>query len=400
MINGSDPTFVQGSVLSTVFEPMDIAEFLERYWQRESVVLGGRSPDHFDSIFSIDSIDSLLTNCTIPAGNIDMGSNAVGADPASYKPKGVADSASLLKLHKAGETIILRAMHLFDGGLRQLCAALSSVFRCNAQANIYITPAKTRSSYPHWDAHDIFILQVAGTKVWTLHENALALPHPDFRFDPNQHPIGDPIGEIEMKPGDTAYIPRGLAHNPHAIDHSVHISLGVQVITWYDVLVAALQQACGSTEAVRRAVPLARGGLGVDPSAIEAELGSLLSDTFDSDTVLGRAQSLLDRAAQQQIATDTAGMLQAIVNGQGVRAESVVELRTILPSRSSARIAGTTRVLLSGLEFAVDPTHTAMADFIVERRRFRAEELPGEDVAAKVAFVEHLVDEGCLRIVS
>jgi NAD(P)-dependent dehydrogenase (short-subunit alcohol dehydrogenase family) len=41
------------------------------------------------------------------------------------------------------------------------------------QVNAYITPPSSRGFSPHYDVHDVFVLQVAGEKHWRIHEPVL-----------------------------------------------------------------------------------------------------------------------------------------------------------------------------------------------------------------------------------
>ena len=43
------------------------------------------------------------------------------------------------------------------------------------QANAYITPPQNRGFDDHYDVHDVFVLQIEGTKRWIIHEPV----HPD-----------------------------------------------------------------------------------------------------------------------------------------------------------------------------------------------------------------------------
>ena len=38
-----------------------------------------------------------------------------------------------------------------------------------AQVNAYITPESSRGFDPHYDVHDVFVLQVDGEKHWRVH---------------------------------------------------------------------------------------------------------------------------------------------------------------------------------------------------------------------------------------
>ena len=46
------------------------------------------------------------------------------------------------------------------------------------QINAYITPPENQGFAAHYDTHDVFVLQVAGSKRWTIHAPVLEHPLP------------------------------------------------------------------------------------------------------------------------------------------------------------------------------------------------------------------------------
>ncbi|MFV0524942.1 MAG: JmjC domain-containing protein [Acidimicrobiales bacterium] len=389
-----------GAIIRTLLAPVDPHDFVRTHWQRAPhLVLGDRPADHFDPIFTLAELDHLLADVTIPSTNIDMGANAVGVSPGDYKARSYADPTSVLRLFEAGNTIILRGMHLFSGSLRRLCLATSAFFRCPTQANVYITPAGQRSSYPHWDAHDIFVIQLSGRKTWTLYENEHAPPHPTFEFNPDLHPIGAEVGELELRPGDTAYVPRGLAHNPFALENSVHIALGVQCPTWYDIVDTALQGALADLPLTRTSPPFLwreRGGVA---DGFDEQLEAVLRAIFDRGRADHAAIHLADAVASSAVSSQMEGRFQqAVGGGTSITDDTVLCLPDVLPSHTShAGPGGATRVLVEGLEFAVEDGEARMADHLIVHGEVAVHDLPHDDPAARIAFARALHQSGCAQ---
>jgi ribosomal protein L16 Arg81 hydroxylase len=295
-------------ILSALVAPAGTAGFLAEYWQRRHLLVRRDTPDYFDELLKLDDIDALLADIAIPASNVNLGQNAVGLPPAAYQTGGFVSAGEVLRHHRAGNTIILRAMHLWLPRLRALCEAMQEVFLCEAQANIYLTPANTQSSYPHWDAHDIFVIQVAGRKRWILHENALKLPLYTYEFDQQRHPIGDPIDEFELAAGDLAYVPRGVAHNPKAEDYSVHIALGVKVKTWADVLAVVYERLVTADPSYREALPIAFGDGAYDRNVCARQFPEI-AGAFADARRLEEALSVLHEAFAAGRRPSTRGIL-------------------------------------------------------------------------------------------
>jgi hypothetical protein len=139
--------------------------------------------------------------------------------------------------------------------LRKLCATLENHFSHAAHANAYLTPGDSPGFTPHYDTHEVFVLQIAGNKRWRLFEPALTLPHRSQAFTPLGYVLPSPILELELEPGDLLYLPRGYVHAAEALrGHSVHVTIGVTVYTWVD-LIAELVASAKDIASFRTALP-------------------------------------------------------------------------------------------------------------------------------------------------
>ena len=83
----------------------------------------------------------------------------------------------------AGATIIFNQLHKRVPALARLCAALGRQFSSRVQTNVYLTPPEAQGFAPHWDTHDVFVLQVSGAKRWTIYDTKVSLPLRGQRFE-------------------------------------------------------------------------------------------------------------------------------------------------------------------------------------------------------------------------
>ena len=70
---------------------------------------------------------------------------------------------------------------------------LEQVLEHPVQANAYFTPRDSQGLAVHHDTHDVFVLQLAGTKAWTIHEPVLADPLPSQPWKGTAADAGPPI---------------------------------------------------------------------------------------------------------------------------------------------------------------------------------------------------------------
>jgi Cupin superfamily protein len=121
--------------------------------------------------------------------------------------------------------------------LRALCDALERDFGHPVHANAYLTPGDSLGFTPHYDTHEVFVLQIAGSKHWRVFEPPLKLPHRTQPFTPIGFVLPPPILELELRQGDLLYLPRGFVHAAHTSQtHSAHVTIGVTVYTWVELL--------------------------------------------------------------------------------------------------------------------------------------------------------------------
>lgn len=222
--------------------PCGAAEFRARYLDQAMFLAQRHAPCHFDGVLSFASIDTLVTSVRIPASNMNlaMGNTPLPLD-AFCSGGTYVDKAKVLALHEQGATIILRSVEQWSAGLQRLRIEAEDFFGCECQINAYLTPPGQKSTPPHWDTHDLVVLQIAGSKTWRLYPGQKSLPLGDERFQIGRDAVGAERRDVLLETGDTLYLPRGIIHEPVAESYSVHLSIGVNVIRWHDVLALALR---------------------------------------------------------------------------------------------------------------------------------------------------------------
>jgi ribosomal protein L16 Arg81 hydroxylase len=130
-------------------------------------------------------------------------------------------------------------------------------FSSHFQTNVYLSPPNAQGFKTHFDSHDVFVLQVSGSKLWTLYDTGIVLPLRGQAFDPEKHMPGAPTREFTLHAGDLLYCPRGLYHSARSTDEtSLHITLGLIAKTWADVMIEAVSAACLASPEFRANLPV------------------------------------------------------------------------------------------------------------------------------------------------
>lgn len=134
----------------------------------------------------------------------------------------------VIELHRAGATIVMQALQWYWPPLTAFCGALGHRLGHGVRANAYMTPASSRGFDAHWDTHDVFVVQLEGSKHWRVYDSPLRLPGPSQPFDPARWTRRVTPQSMTLRAGDVLYLPRGFIHDATAgVEPSLHVSLGI-----------------------------------------------------------------------------------------------------------------------------------------------------------------------------
>lgn len=225
----SSPDFLQ---------PVSLDTFFSSYWEKKPLHIG-RSSTSIEPLLSAASIENLLATQPLYFPGVQLTQSGKTIDVASY-----ADAQNqilplrLLDLHHDGATIVISQAQKLFGALSDLCRQCTKHLQMRCQANLYLSAPGNQGFNAHYDTHDVFILQVSGSKTFNFYPSPVELPCPGELFDATRL-TPSPIDEsVVLSAGDTLYIPRGIVHDAIADDDtpSLHITLGVYPIIVRDVL--------------------------------------------------------------------------------------------------------------------------------------------------------------------
>ncbi len=135
--------------------------------------------------------------------------------------------------------MVLQALHRVWPPIIDYCGDLAAELGHPVQANAYITPPQNQGFSNHYDVHDVFVLQIAGEKEWTIHAPVHPAPLRDQPWTDRRAAVEQRAGEAPLiqtvlSPGDCLYLPRGFLHAARACGGvSSHLTLGVHTWTRY-----------------------------------------------------------------------------------------------------------------------------------------------------------------------
>ena len=147
--------------------------------------------------------------------------------------------------YRRGDTVVLQGLHHTNPHLARLANNLALALDHPVQVNAYLSPSSARGLDLHFDFHDVFVVQLGGSKRWRVWTPLARTTNPvkgrHSIAAPRLDELGDPLLDITMCAGDCLYLPRGYPHAAETVDqHSDHLTIGLVAVTWHRVLRKAI----------------------------------------------------------------------------------------------------------------------------------------------------------------
>ncbi|MGA8994650.1 MAG: cupin domain-containing protein [Nocardioidaceae bacterium] len=217
----------------------DAQAFLTKVWATTVHVHRG-DPLPLTGLLTFDDVDELLTGTAIRTPAVRVARDGQVLAPSTYtrhatlagQPlSGLVDPARIFTLVEEGASVVLQGLHRYWRPLGALVADLELALGHPCQANAYLTPPGSQGFAVHEDSHDVFVFQTHGSKLWEVH--------------PPRGQDGEP-STVLLEPGVSMYLPTGTPHAARAQqDVSLHVTIGINQLTWRPVVERALTAALG-----------------------------------------------------------------------------------------------------------------------------------------------------------
>jgi bifunctional lysine-specific demethylase and histidyl-hydroxylase MINA len=386
---------------SDLLKPLSFDGFIDTYWLQRPFHQSGPS-DRFSKILANDDIEFLALSLINISGWITLVKEGTDLPSSEVRKKGGFISRRAFRQARAdGFTVLLSSLQCRRPEVAELCRSLEAEFLARGvplshsiTANAYSTPAAARGFMPHYDDHEVLVLQLEGRKRWRVFPQVTPQPITRLATNVEEGHFGAPISEIWMEPGDILYIPRGFPHDATAVDTpTLHLSLAINVHNWQDLAIATIRR----SPLFRASLPPMRG----------------TSKQRDSLWAAGLKARLRQMDANEAAGT---GFAEELLDAYVMSIEPALSIHPTGTS-SPADLTGETRVRkCTGSFFVTDNRDqlaallypggiyegpldmTTVFQFIASHETFAVKDLPTASPEAKLRIIGHLLSEGCLEI--
>jgi ribosomal protein L16 Arg81 hydroxylase len=392
--------------LGALLGPIGSAAFFRDHWERDPLHVARGAPDFYEGLLSTADVERVIA-FTRPKF-VDPGAFSESTPRArSYVQGWLADRQlqdgvkypSLDEVHRVyakGLTVILMTMQQRWGPVASLCRALEAEFRCPVHANLYLTPPGAQGFDAHFDTHEVFVLQLEGSKQWRLYGAPRPLPLVDERFEVAKGELGPPR-EVRLEAGDLLYVPRGVVHEAFTSEHaSMHLTVGVNVYRWADLLGEALTAMAREDVRFRESLPREVLGPSGVTGAVRERFAELLRTLADRAEVGEAVRALGDQFFEQLLALPGDRFAQP-VEADALDLDTILEKGPGLICRVVEQ-GGWVTIEYPGGQVGGPLKIAEALRFVADHDRFPVAALPDLSGDAKLVLARRLVRERLLRV--
>ena len=386
--------------LSALISPTSAENFFNHFWEKQPLIINRGDPETYRNVLSLDDVDRVLTTLNLRYPEIRLANIKETPKSEDYTfGDGRIDIVAVSKLFAGGVTIILDHMQRRIPALGTLCRDLETELGTTFSTNLYLTPPHGGGFKVHYDTHDVFILQVAGSKEWVLFESPIALPMTGQHHEESGTAPGKETHRFTLRTGDIAYIPRGIYHQAYASDDlSLHITLGAMVKTWCELMLEAVSELSLRDIDFRRALPIGFETGKFDHSQAAKEFQTLVHRIVESADFEATANEFRREFARTRTSLLRDQLLQ-MSQLKSLCAESIVVARSggTYPIERlgdkvvvyhSNRVIEFPALSEKGLRILLAGTQMRVADIDCDM-----------DLLGKLALARRLIEEGLLRTI-
>jgi hypothetical protein len=386
-----------GFSLAWLLEPLSVETFLDEIWTGDHYHIKRGRPGYFDGLLPEPStVDELLElfRREPSAVRLVRGEDKKGSDNYLLVD-GSLDLVGIRNEFADGYTIVLDAVEQYVRAVGTLARSIEVELNFPIQVNAYITPPEQRGLAPHYDDHDVLILQIQGSKTWHLYVGADRPPREIQREMEKAVPVdGLPAPtDVHLQAGDVLYVPRGRVHDAEtASEHSIHLTVGIHAPTVLMLAIGALYSQSFRDDRLNARLPARH----LEDADLDATLRSLVREAVGTVEDPGAMAGGIGLLADGLVKRGRCPPVGQIANVKAIDGRTWVAKYQPLFSRVKA-LDGAVALQFASLSINAASDHEAAMRFVSgSTEPFRVGELPGLRPAQQTDLARTLIVSGFL----
>lgn len=369
--------------------------FLDEVWGVKHCHIERCTADYFDSLLPGSSaMDQLLQHVGPDPSAVRLVRGGEDREAATYRlPDGGLDPARVQRHFAEGYTIVVNGLERYVRAIASLSHSIEVELNFPTRVNAYVTPPESTGFVPHYDPHDVLVLQIHGCKTWHLSNDAAVAPHQLQLLEGAGTPALTSPTDVRLEAGDALYLPRGQVHSAetHSVS-SIHLTVGIHAPTVLTLIAHLLHALSLRDDRVHDRLsprhlddPSARAGVS---DLVGRALGTVEDPGVIADGLAAMEDVLVRRGRCPPVGR--------VADTVGIDGHTLVAKYQPLYSRVARGAAGVV-LRFSQLSVSAGPDHEAAMLFLSRSTEpFRVRELPGLTAAQQTDLTRKLILNGFL----
>ena len=219
------------TILDDVIAPLGRDRFVSDYWTKSHLLLKGEK-GRFAPLLPWDELNEILEWHQPSPQHLRLYQDGRQIDPGRFIDHQGAEprlnAGALISALSQGASLVLDNVQSIVPRVAKLAASLQADFQAPTLVNLYAGWGKHKAFNLHWDAQEVFILQLSGRKHWQVYAPTHVHPLKDDP-EPVPEPSGPPLWTGILEDGDMLYMPRGYWHLVTPLDEpSLHLNFALE----------------------------------------------------------------------------------------------------------------------------------------------------------------------------
>ncbi|MBB4807016.1 ribosomal protein L16 Arg81 hydroxylase [Chryseobacterium defluvii] len=229
------------SLLSQLLHSCPVEDFYDAYYEKKYLQIKSANSCLFQFNTEMFKVALLKSAFTHPENIRANKEGNVYIAPLPMEPYQLYDWA--MEKYNNGATLILNQVELNDDLSKQFAIDLGKDMKAYISLTAFLTPENSQGFSPHFDTHDVFVMQMSGSKEWHIGDFEIELATRRQGFLVSPEVMNSPHTIISMFDNDILYLPRGMVHWAFA-EHlpSLHVTVDIDSVTYSDLLLELILQ--------------------------------------------------------------------------------------------------------------------------------------------------------------
>ena len=386
--------------------PITYKNFNSNYWENKFLHVEREKTNYYNNLFSINDFDAVLEYGKPRGNSLRVVKNQEPLLSSKYENQdGSLNLNQLYAAYADGHTLVINEINKYCESINVLVHNMRQELSHNVHANAYLTPANQKALSPHYDTHDVFVLQISGKKHWNFYDDTNFKTPLLNSFQPIFQE-GQLSGkkEVTIEAGDLMYIPRGLPHEAYTTDESsLHLTIGVYPTQHVDLFSKAIQSLAQNDLDLRKALPI--GFLNfteADKKKFIKDLSSKFSDKlekiFDTNNLEHTLFTVSDEF-RNKVQPKSDGHFSQLDKIPNLSLETKLTKRDNMPTKV-VQMGDFSRIIFPGNIIKGPAQIASVFDYIAQSKNFLVKDIPQVNDDNKLKLAKRLIRGGLLKTVN